>query len=69
MDELSEAGRRADWALLEEAEGVLDDLDAALRRLDSGTYWRCEVCDDALGGALLAQRPLTRRCAEHSAVS
>jgi len=63
---VSEAERRADWALLEEAEGTLDALDAALRRLDAGTYGRCEVCEEPLGEALLAERPLTRRCGEHS---
>jgi RNA polymerase-binding transcription factor DksA len=69
VHEVSEAARRADWALLEEAEEALDDLDAALRRLDAGTYWHCEVCEEPLGEALLAESPLTRRCAEHSPAS
>lgn len=67
MDEVGEAQRRADWELLEEAETALDDLDAVFRRLDSGSYGRCEVCEAPLGEARLAERPLTRRCPGHPA--
>ncbi|MDA8063009.1 MAG: hypothetical protein M0T80_11375 [Actinomycetota bacterium] len=65
MEHSSGEDVRADCGLLEAAELVLDDLDAALARLDSGHYGRCEVCDDPLGGALLEESPLLRRCGRH----
>lgn len=60
-DELS-----ADFAALDQAQRDLDDFDVALRRLDDGTYGRCEVCGEPLGVERSEEQPLLRRCAEHA---
>ncbi|HMQ25389.1 MAG TPA: hypothetical protein PKA98_05335 [Acidimicrobiales bacterium] len=43
----------------------LDGVDAALRRLDDGTYGTCEVCAVELTDEALAADPTTRRCPAH----
>ena len=43
----------------------LDGVDAALRRLDDGTYGTCEVCSADLADDTLAADPTTRRCPAH----
>ena len=43
----------------------LDGVDAALRRLDDGTYGTCEVCSVDLPDDVLAVDPTTRRCPAH----
>ena len=43
----------------------LDGVDAALRRLDDGTYGTCEVCSVELPDDVLAADPTTRRCPVH----
>lgn len=45
--------------------GLLQEVDAALARLDSGTYGICEVCHEAIEGDRLAADPLTRYCLDH----
>ena len=49
-------------ALLESARARLIDLDAALERLDTGTYGRCEQCGIVIPDERLAARPETRTC-------
>jgi DnaK suppressor protein len=50
---------------LARAEADLDGVDGALRRLDDGTYGRCEVCGGEIDDARLAASPTTTTCAEH----
>lgn len=50
---------------LAQAEADLADVDAALGRLDDGTYGRCEVCGGPIDDARLSALPATRACAEH----
>ena len=46
-----------DLRLLDLAEGELEDVERALRRLDEGTYAICEVCGRTIGeDRLAAQR-------------
>ena len=40
----------------------LDDVDAALARLDAGTYGRCTVCGMPIPDARLAARPQAQTC-------
>ena len=40
--------------------------DAALARIDAGTYGRCAVCGEPIAPARLAARPLTDRCIRHA---
>lgn len=42
-------------------ERDLADVEAALARLDAGTYWTDEVTGQPLSDELLARRPLARR--------
>ena len=52
-------------AELSEVEADLAGVEDALRRLDDGTYGRCEACGRPIDDATLTARPTTRTCAEH----
>jgi RNA polymerase-binding transcription factor DksA len=49
-------------ALLLEARAYLVELDAAMVRLDDGSYSQCAHCGAPIGAARLAARPATRTC-------
>jgi RNA polymerase-binding protein DksA len=49
-------------ALARQAQHDLAEIEAALRRLDEGTYGVCEVCGDPIGEGRLDARPATRWC-------
>ncbi|MFZ6004275.1 MAG: TraR/DksA family transcriptional regulator [Actinomycetota bacterium] len=55
-----------DLPLLDDVEGELDDVEAALGRLDEGTYGVCEVCGAHIDDERLSRQPATRFCAEHA---
>ncbi len=40
----------------------LDDVEAAMKRLEEGTYGRCEVCGSPLAAEQLEAHPAARRC-------
>jgi sigma-B regulation protein RsbU (phosphoserine phosphatase) len=44
---------------------LLDEVDAALRRIDSGSFGLCETCHDPIEPDRLAQDPLARFCLDH----
>jgi sigma-B regulation protein RsbU (phosphoserine phosphatase) len=44
---------------------LLDEVDAALRRMDLGVYGLCEVCHDPVESERLIANPLTRLCIDH----
>ena len=47
------------------AEGLLEtmrEVDAALDRIEKGTYGRCESCGDAIPSERLEARPVARLC-------
>lgn len=44
---------------------LLQEVDAAVSRLDSGTFGVCEVCHDAIESERLAADPLVRFCIDH----
>jgi RNA polymerase-binding transcription factor DksA len=48
---------------LDAIEGDLADVEAALARLDDGTYWTDEVTGAELPADLLAANPTARRLA------
>jgi RNA polymerase-binding transcription factor DksA len=58
--------RTAALALREHAEAELREIDDAERRLDAGTYGRCEICDQPVGDERLEAEPATRRCIVHA---
>jgi DnaK suppressor protein len=58
-DWLDDQGMRAD------AERQLEEIDAALARIDAGTWGTCEVCGRQIDAERLEARPRAVRCLEH----
>ena len=54
-----------DLGLLEGVEGELRDVEAALERLDQGTYGQCEVCGRPIPDERLEANPTARFDVEH----
>ncbi len=48
------------------AREQLDGIDAALQRIDDGTYGRCEACGEPIGEARLEAIPAARFCIRHA---
>jgi len=44
---------------------LIAEIDAALGRIDKGSYGRCETCHDPIEADRLAQDPLVRFCLDH----
>jgi hypothetical protein len=44
-------------------DGLLDEVELALARLDDGTYGHCETCGEAIDDDRLAELPIVRSCA------
>lgn len=57
-----EAAEVALTALDEQGRHELDAIQAALARIDAGTYGRCEICGEMISAARLTARPTARRC-------
>ena len=49
-------------ALRDSAVAHVREVDAALERLEAGTYGRCEQCGDAIAPDRLAALPASRTC-------
>ena len=64
-----EPGLESELDALRTVEAELADVELALRRLDDGTYGRCEVCDGAIDDARLAEAPAARFCLAHLPIS
>ena len=58
--------RELDYTLEESGEHVLAEIDAALRRIEEGTYGRCENCGREIGEERLEAIPYTRLCIDCS---
>ena len=52
--------------LAAQLQDQLDDVEAALGRIDAGTYGTCEVCDKPVTAARLEAMPSTRFCIDHA---
>lgn len=48
-----------------EVTRLLQEVDAALRRMDAGTFGLCETCGDPVEADRLMADPLTRVCLDH----
>ncbi len=55
-----------DEAFLAEMAAEFDAIQAALARLDEGTFDRCQVCGGRIGEERLMADPLVTRCAAHA---
>ena len=51
-------------ALLKQGRASLTDIDAALERLEQGSYGTCEQCGRPIGEGRLEARPIATRCIE-----
>jgi RNA polymerase-binding transcription factor DksA len=54
--------RERDLAIGEQVEAELDDVEAALERLENGTYGTCEACGQPIEEERLEALPATRFC-------
>ena len=54
--------REVDYGLEENADQVLGEIDAALKRIDEGTYGTCEVCGKPIGEERLEALPWADLC-------
>ena len=54
-------------ALAGELSETLREVEAALARVDDGSYGRCELCGRQIGDARLEAMPAARRCIECAA--
>jgi RNA polymerase-binding protein DksA len=54
--------RELDEGLEEGAQQTLAEIDAALARIEDGTYGTCEVCGKPIGAERLAAIPWARLC-------
>jgi DnaK suppressor protein len=54
--------RELDEGLEEGAQQTLSEIDAALQRIEDGTYGICENCGKPIGAERLAAIPWTRLC-------
>jgi hypothetical protein len=48
---------------IDEVDRLLDEVEAALARLDDGTYGACAGCGGAIDDARLSREPTARTCA------
>ena len=49
-------------ALVRQARVHLDEIDAALARIEEGTYGTCERCGEPIGEGRIEARPVARTC-------
>ena len=54
--------RELDQSLEEGAQQTLVTIDAALRKIEDGTFGACEVCGQPIGAGRLAAIPWARLC-------
>ncbi len=52
--------------VLEQADAVLDEVDAALVRLADGVYGVCASCGERIADERLAAAPTARTCGLHA---
>jgi RNA polymerase-binding transcription factor DksA len=52
-------------ATVDNLEARVADVEAALGRLERGTYGSCEICGETIDEVILIEDPTHRRCAEH----
>ncbi|WP_435019649.1 TraR/DksA family transcriptional regulator [Tundrisphaera sp. TA3] len=51
-------------SLIENEQETLEQINAAFRRIDAGTYGLCEECNQAIAKPRLQALPYTRHCIE-----
>ncbi len=59
--------RERDSSVLQRVEAQLEEINAAIGRLDAGTYGVCELCGRPIGDERLEAMPAARYCLEDQA--
>ena len=59
--------RELDLGVLQSVESELTEVQAALERLDDGTYGICEICGKPIADGRLEAMPAARYCVEDQA--
>jgi RNA polymerase-binding transcription factor DksA len=59
--------RERDISVLQRVEAQLGEIDAALARIEAGTYGKCELCGKPIGDERLEAMPAARYCLEDQA--
>lgn len=59
--------REKDEAITTSIEQQIEEIDAALERVESGTYGKCEKCGVDIDPARLEAQPMTRFCIDDAA--
>jgi DnaK suppressor protein len=54
--------RELDEGLEEGVQQTIDDIDAALQRIEEGSYGVCEICGEPIGAQRLSAIPWARLC-------
>jgi RNA polymerase-binding transcription factor DksA len=57
--------REKDVSIRNEVDAELLEVDAALRRLDDGTFGVCERCGETIDPERIEAEPATRWCTQH----
>jgi DnaK suppressor protein len=57
--------RELDEDIAEGVEQTIAEIDAALKRIEAGTYGMCELCDKPIGAERLHVIPWARLCIDH----
>jgi DnaK suppressor protein len=50
------------FAVADRRAGMLAQVDLALKKMEEGTYGRCEVCEEEIAPARLRAHPFAVRC-------
>ena len=53
-------------ALAAQLRSELEEVELALKKLDGGTYGRCETCGEPISPARLEAMPAARFCIDHA---
>ncbi|MGH9273739.1 MAG: TraR/DksA family transcriptional regulator [Acidimicrobiales bacterium] len=53
-------------ALAAQLRAELEEVELALKKLDGGTYGRCETCGEPISPARLEAMPAARFCIDHA---
>ena len=53
-------------ALAAQLRSELEEVELALKKLDNGTYGRCETCGEPIAPARLEAMPAARYCINHA---
>ncbi|MGI9667944.1 MAG: TraR/DksA family transcriptional regulator [Acidimicrobiia bacterium] len=58
------AERTETMGIIENLKHQLDDVDAALAKVDNGTYGVCDSCGKDIGAARMEFRPMSVKCVD-----